>query len=207
MTDAFRSSSGPAQAPTSACDGSLLQRARAGNETAATQIYLRYAGRLQRLVRAHCSPALARRVDVDDIVQSVFSRFFLGVRQGRFVVPPGEELWQILLVIALNQIRAHGNYHRAAKRDIRQTVGAEELENNGRHGLKRDETSMVFLRLVIDETLERFPPPQQKMIVLRIEGYEVAEIAERTQSAKRSVERVLHDFRQQLDQVLHQDSQ
>src|SRR5262249_21906478 len=106
-------------------DHSLLLEARHGNEEAAAALFLRYAPRLRDLARACFSPDLARRLDTEDIVQSVFSAFFRGVNRGQYDVPAGEELWKLLVVIALNKIRAHGNYHRAARRDVRRTVGEQ----------------------------------------------------------------------------------
>ena len=90
-----------AEPPATPTDHSLLRRLRDGNDRAATEIYLRYAQRLRTLARARCSADLARRVDVDDIVQSVFSSFFRGVNGGYYDVPVGEELWKLLLVIGV----------------------------------------------------------------------------------------------------------
>src|SRR5438552_13597295 len=87
-------------------DQSLLRRLRGGNEDAATQLYLRYAQRLRSLIRARCSQQVQRRVEPDDLVQSVFRRFFRRVQQGDYDVPAGEELWGLFLVITLNRIRA-----------------------------------------------------------------------------------------------------
>src|SRR4051794_32382269 len=115
----------PSQSPQVAPDGSnlsdrsLLARLRGGQQDAATELYLRYAQRLRALVRARCSSQLARRLEPDDIVQSVFRRFFRRVLQGDYDVPPGEELWGLLLVIALNKIRTEETFHRAGKRDVR----------------------------------------------------------------------------------------
>src|SRR5438552_8878789 len=100
-------------------DRSLLARLRGGQQDAATELYLRYAQRLRALVRSRCSSQLARRVEPDDIVQSVFRRFFRRVLQGDYDVPPGEELWGLLLVIALNKTRTEQSFHRAGKRHIR----------------------------------------------------------------------------------------
>src|SRR5947209_3216932 len=83
-------------------DHSLLRRFREGSEDAATQLYLRYANRVYRLARAQCPADLARRIDADDIVQSVFSSLFRRARRGDYDVPAGEELWKLLLVITLN---------------------------------------------------------------------------------------------------------
>lgn len=186
-------------------DSSLLRRLRHGNQDAATQLYLRYADRLRILARAECSPDLARRVDVDDIVQSVFSSFFRGVGQGYYVVPHGDELWKLFLVIALNKIRAKGAYHRAAKRDIRMTTGGEFLNDWSPSGHEASETAHTFLKMVIDEALGDLPASQQQMIRLRIEGYEVADIAIQAQRSKRTVERVLQEFRNRLAAILEAD--
>src|SRR5947209_3466676 len=117
----------PPPAP-QASDHSLLRRFRRGSQDAATQLYLRYVHRLRALVRANCSTALTRRLEPEDIVQSVFRRFFGRVVQGDYDVPPGEELWGLFLVIALNKIRAEEAFHRAGKRDMRLTIADDEAE-------------------------------------------------------------------------------
>jgi RNA polymerase sigma-70 factor (ECF subfamily) len=185
----------------------LLRHIRAGSRDAATELYLRYADRLRYLALAESSPDLARKEDPEDIVQSVFTSFFRGVGLGYYTVPAGEELWKLLLVIALNKIRAKGAFHRAAKRDVRRTLGSEFLDKVGLSLVTADETAVVIIQLVIDETLADMPEPQQEMVRLRIEGYEVAEIAERTQRSKRTVERVLQEFRAKLARLLDCDQQ
>lgn len=183
-------------------DRSLLQRLRKGNEDAATQLYLRYVHRLRALTQAQCSTELARLVDAEDIVQSIFGSFFRGASQGYYEVPAGEELWKLFLVISLNKIRAKGNYHRAAKRDVRLTLyGEGALDQVGTRG-KRNEDDLAFLRLSIAEALDRLSPQHKEMVTLRIEGYDVAEIAERTGRSHRTVERILQQARQRLTGLL-----
>jgi RNA polymerase sigma-70 factor (ECF subfamily) len=178
-----------------------LRRLRQGNQDAATQLYLRYADRVRGVARAATSADLGRRLDADDIVQSVFSSFFRGVGQGYYSIPAGDELWKLLLVIALNKIRAKGAYHRAAKRDVRLTAGPEFLDQ-GRQPGHGDDIAYTFLKIVIDEAMDALPEHQRQMVQLRIEGYEVAEIATRTQRSKRTVERVLQEFRTRLAEML-----
>jgi RNA polymerase sigma-70 factor (ECF subfamily) len=186
-------------------DRSLLRRFRHGSEDAATQLYLRYAHRLRALARAKSSPDLAGRFDPDDVVQSVFGSFFRGASKGLYDVPAGEELWNLFLVIALNKIRAKGAYHRAAKRDVRQTAGLEDLESLPVPNAEQNEESLVLLQMVVNEVLDRFHPMQRRMIELRIEGQEVADIAQLTARSKRTVERVLHDFRNNLAALLREE--
>jgi RNA polymerase sigma-70 factor (ECF subfamily) len=187
-----------------ASDHSLLERYRRGSEDAATQIYLRYAHRLRGLARTQVSADLARRVDLDDIVQSVFRSFFRRASTGYYNVPAGEELWKLFLVIALHKIRNQGTFHRAAKRDVRRTGGGTSLDRDLGSKADRNHQSLAFLQLVIDEALAKLLPHHKQMIELRIEGLEVAEIAARTGRSKRTVERVLQEARARLKDLLHE---
>jgi RNA polymerase sigma-70 factor (ECF subfamily) len=186
-------------------DHSLLRRFRRGSQDAATQLYLRYVHRLRALVRANCSTALTRRLEAEDIVQSVFRRFFRRVLQGDYDVPPGEELWGLFLVIALNKIRAEEVFHRAAKRDLRLTVSDGEADRLLAAQPGGDEVAYATLQLAVEEALERFPPQQRLMVELRIHGHEVAEIARQTGRSKRSVERALQEVRAGLRTLLQEE--
>jgi RNA polymerase sigma-70 factor (ECF subfamily) len=188
-----------------ASDCSLLRRLQHGEFDAFTQLYVRYAERLHALAMAQSSPELARRVDPEDIVQSVFRTFFRRAVQGHYSVPDGEEIWKLLLVIALNKVRAAGAFHRAAKRDVRMTTGGVAFERALESEPGRDEAALRVLQLVIDELLAEMPTPHRQIIELRIESYEVAEIAEKVQRSKRSVERVLQDFRKRLEALIPED--
>jgi RNA polymerase sigma-70 factor (ECF subfamily) len=191
--------------PERVSDGSLLRRFQGGQHDASTELYLRYAERLHALVVAQSSKDLARIVDAEEIVQSVFRTFFRRASHGHYSVPEGEEIWKLLLVIALNKVRAAGAYHRAAKRDVRQTVGGEAFDRAMESERGRDDGALSILKLVIDELLEGIPAANRRMIELRIEGYEVAEISERVRRSKRTVERVLQGFRSRLEALIHED--
>lgn len=186
-------------------DHSLLRRFRRGQDDGPTLLYLRYAKRLHALVTAQGAPRLAAIVDSEDIVQSVFRTFFRRAAEGQYDVPEGEEIWKLLLVIALNKVRAVGDYHRAARRDVRRTSGgaAFDLAIDADGG--RDEGALTLLRLVIDELLDALPAGHRPIVELRVEGYEVAEIADRVRRSKRTVERVLQEFRQRLYSQIQED--
>jgi RNA polymerase sigma factor (sigma-70 family) len=184
-------------------DHQLLEDLRQGNRDAATSLYERYADRLRQLIRSKCSAALARRLDADDILQSVFHAFFKGAKGGCYQVPAGEEIWPLLLVIALNKIRTQGSFHRAAKRDVRLTCGLDESKSLKRAVLDLEAPESVpFMQMVADEALERIPQNQREIIELRMAGYEVEEIAQLVGRSKRTVERILQSCRQLLSQIL-----
>jgi RNA polymerase sigma-70 factor (ECF subfamily) len=179
-------------------DRSLLVRLRGGHQDAATELYLRYAQRLRSLIRARCSTQLSRRLEPDDIVQSVFRRFFGKVLQGDYDVPPGEELWGLLLVIALNKIRTEEAFHRAGKRDVRLSAQPSDLAALA----SPHNEDAAHLQLCVEDALAQLPEHFRQMVELRIQGHEVAEIAEKTGRSKRTVERILHDVRERLRELL-----
>ena len=187
-----------APAPSSPSDRSLLVRLRGGQQDAATELYLRYAQRLRALVRARCSSQLARRLEPDDIVQSVFRRFFRRVLQGDYDVPPGEELWGLLLVIALNKIRTEETFHRAGKRDVRLSAQPADPAVLESHAV--DDSAL--LEVCVNDVLGQLPESYRELVELRIQGHEVAELAARTGRSKRTVERILQDVRVRLRQLL-----
>jgi RNA polymerase sigma-70 factor (ECF subfamily) len=192
-----------ADADISPTDRELLERFQQGDREAAGQLYARYAGRLRSLTRRKSSAALACRLDPDDIVQSVFRNFFHAAREGGYEVPPGEDLWKLLLVIALNKIRARGTFHRAAKRDVRRT---RRIEGQDPYTLSKENRhsgmTAAFLKLAADEALGQLPPLQRQIVDLRMEGYQVHEIAKLTGRSLRTVERTLQHCRQQLTALL-----
>ena len=178
-------------------DRSLLRRLRHGEESAATTLYLKYARRLLALAQAKTSTDLAAREEADDIVQSVFKSFFRKASAGLYDVPAGEELWNLLLVITINKIRAKGNYHRAAKRDMRLAAGEQPLEAVASDEAGND-VAMAELQMVIDGILKDLPDKSAEIVELRIAGHEVNDIVARVKRSKRTVERVLQDFRERL---------
>lgn len=194
-----------AETPTSLTarsDHSLLRRIRDGEQDAATALYLRYAQRIEALAKAKTSAALSARIDPEDVVQSVFRTFFRRAFEGHYEVPDGDELWKLLLVISLNKIRTLASFHRAAKRNVSATVTLERFDFLAGGRVRSEEDALRILEMIIEETLINMPPAQRDMVRLRIDGHAVSEIASLTQRSKRSVERVLQQFRTRLGRLV-----
>src|SRR5262245_29821850 len=87
-------------------------------------VYYAFGERLLELANAEIGDKLGRHVDANDVVQSVFRTFIRRAEDNGGIegLPPGTDLWRLLLVITLNKIRRAGNYHRAAKRSVDRTV-------------------------------------------------------------------------------------
>ena len=135
--------------PPTSSDHTLMRRLKSGEEDAATALYLRYAHRIHKLAEAQLGSELGRRVDADDVVQSVFRTFFRRSRKGGYEVPEGEELWKLFLVISLNKIRSTAAYHRSAKRNVRNTSALGERDVAA--SASEEQEGYDRLKMVIDE--------------------------------------------------------
>ena len=200
MVVVLSTSNNDANAPVS--DKTLLRQLREGHNDAATELYVRYASRLLALARNQTSSHLATRFDPEDVVQSVFRTFFRRATAGLYDVPAGEQLWQLLLVLALNKVRGLAIYHRAQKRDAAKTL---PIENLGHPSQTDDDTPLQILTMVVDELLAEYSESQQQIVRLRIEGHTIGQIAEKTQRSQRTVERVMQEFRQRLSELIDGD--
>jgi RNA polymerase sigma-70 factor, ECF subfamily len=182
--------------PPSATDGSLLRRLADGQDTAAAALFRRYADRIRALARAKLPTHLTPRTDPEDVVQSVFRVFFESARKGLYQVPDGQTLWNLLGVVTVNKVRALHTHHAAARRDARLTVA---------WGPEADvpcEGETDLLEIAVRDVLEQLPTAERAAVELRLEGYEVAEIAGRVGRSKRAVERSLQKARERLTELM-----
>jgi RNA polymerase sigma factor (sigma-70 family) len=145
----------------------LLDRIRAGDQGAATELVRRYEPALRRAVRLRLrDPRLRRVLDSSDVCQAVLLRFFVCAAEGRFTPETPEEVLKLLATLARNQVVNEALRQRAARRDCRRTTGtgpeqweapapgsspsqhvaAAELMEKARHVLGPDEWRVVQLR-------------------------------------------------------------
>ncbi len=181
----------------------LVAQFRNGDQKAADQLYHRFAGRLRQLAHAKFSKLLRSRLDADDIVQSVFRRFFEATGNGNYDCPTDEELWSVLLVITLNRLRTEEVFQRAGKRDVRRNVNMDAL--NELTSFSHSSFASSLLREGVEEALKTLPEHFGRVIKLRLEGLEVAEIAQQVGRSKRTVERILQEALVQLRTRLLQE--
>ncbi len=177
-----------------ASDKSLLEQIGEGDQGAATEVFARHSPRLLAMAKTRLSKILSTRVDPDDIIQSTFKSFFRRAGNGGYLAPESGDLFNLLIVIAMRKVNAKADYHQAATRDVRTTRSADEyIYQTG-----NDESKLRELCLTIEDVCQEFSEVQRYIISLRLEGFSVAEISEKSQRSKRTVERELQQFRQKL---------
>jgi RNA polymerase sigma-70 factor (ECF subfamily) len=75
----------------------LVNQLRKKDGDAARKIYERFAGRLIRLAQKNMSRKLQRKVDPEDVAQSVLKSGILRLRDGHFDVGDWDGLWGLMV--------------------------------------------------------------------------------------------------------------
>ncbi len=176
----------------------LLERVRAGDEEAARQLYDANIDRLLPLVRRRLSQRLARRVDPEDIVQSVFRTFFHRVKEGQFRIADTDSLTRLLMRITVRKTLHQVAYHLAAKRDPRLEASSEagtELDLAQLLTLPpTDEAALIFLDQ-FEHFLAALRPEDRRILELRLAGRTNEEVAQQLGTYDRRVRRVIEQVR------------
>jgi RNA polymerase sigma-70 factor (ECF subfamily) len=155
----------------------LLDRVRAGDQRAATELVRRYEPALRRLVRLRLRDRQLRRfLDSSDICQAVLLRFFVRVATGRYELETPEQLLKLLATLARNQVINEALQQRAAKRDCRRVAaaGAEEWEAVAPGSSPSQHVSGEEL---LEKARRVLGPDEWRLLQLRQEGREWADIA------------------------------
>ncbi len=169
-------------------------------EEAARQLWLVFAERLGAIVRRRLDPRLRRRVGVEDLVQSLFASFFAAPppRDGR--TRSREDLWRLLVHIAVCKVANAADWNRAQRRDVFRErpfpsagPGTEAWEPED-FRLAGPEAEVVA-REEFDRLLRILPEDFQQVFALRLEGYTNAEIAAEIGRVERTVELKLRAIR------------
>ncbi len=180
----------------------LIDRFRSGDQAAAKELFDRYVARLIGLVHGRMSRKLGRRLDPEDIVQSTFRSFFSGVQGDKFTFDEPGDLWRLLTVMALNKLRHKAEFHTAGKRGM---AAEQSMHASSSDGQQRSNWELLAHEPLPDAAvavLEELAlltadldPVQAEMVTLRMEGYQLEEIAEMVQRSERTVRRVLEKIR------------
>jgi RNA polymerase sigma-70 factor (ECF subfamily) len=178
----------------------LLELLQAGDEQIAEQIFTAYAGRLLDLARLRISGRLARRIDPEDVVQSVFRTFFRRARAGGFTIEGEDSLCRILVGITARKALRQVAFQRAAKRN----PGLEQDSSSGEapdlYALEPTPDATVAFLDHLEHFLARLRPRDCSIVEMRMEGYSVEEIARKLELSDRHVRRVLKHVREIAEQ-------
>jgi RNA polymerase sigma-70 factor (ECF subfamily) len=182
----------------SADERALLELLRAGDQAAAEKVFHAYVRSLLNLARWHLSQRLARRVDPEDVVQSVFRTFFSRAKEGQFTVESQADLGKILVGITVRKALRQVALHTAAKRDCTQEVRSDEHSPSNlaqvRDVQPTPEAAVAFVDQ-LEHLFERLRPQDRKVLEMRLQNYSTLEIAQALGTSDRHVRRALEHIR------------
>ena len=181
----------------------LMARWKAGDEQAAAAIFDRYVNRLIGMARSMLSERMRRRVEPEDVVQSVYRSFFQKAEADRYVLEKTGDLWKLLATITVSKVRGQVEFHTAQKRGV---YTEESLNLGGSvYGLRpeavADQPRPEDAAAVIEEVhvvLERLDPLQKQIFELALQNKDVDEISSEVQRSARTVRRTLQQVRTDL---------
>ncbi|REJ93562.1 MAG: sigma-70 family RNA polymerase sigma factor [Planctomycetota bacterium] len=179
---------------------SFHHRLECDDSVAMRRLFEDYSQRLVRVASQNIHPALLKRFDGEDVVQSVFRTFFRRHGEGRLHVEHSQQLWRLLVTITLCKTRSHARRHTADRRDAK----AEEVIASDALLLEREASPEDALALweEIDVVLEGLPEKTGEILSRRLEGMNKSEIASDLNISRQTVHRLLNLLEERLAERL-----
>lgn len=183
---------------------SFQRRLQEGESAAVQKLFDDYSRRLIQLAGKNIHPALLKRFDGEDVVQSVFRTFFRRQEAGKFHVARAQQLWQLLVTLTLCKTRSHARKHTAEKRN----ASADRAIFDDNQMLDRQPSPEDALALweEIDVVLEGLPDRAAEIISMRLEGRNRSEIAAELNLSRQTIHRILKLIESRLEQRFEQFS-
>jgi RNA polymerase sigma factor (sigma-70 family) len=176
----------------------LLQKFRDGDERAAEQLFCRYVGRLTLLARSRLSPTLAVRTDPEDIVLSAYRSFFIGARDGKFILSRSGDLWRLLVSITLHKLYRHARTQTAEHRALAVWQFEATATNQPDFSREPSPDEAVALADELAALLSKLDPFARRVLELRLQDRSLAEISDNLGRCERTIRRTLATIRQRL---------
>ena len=159
----------------------------------------RYTERLLALAGRSLPDRIRRRVDPEDVVQSVYRSFFQRLREGRFSFDDSGDVWRLLAALTFQKATQATRFHQRQRRDVRRETPVEsDASDSGRATpLTQHEPGPEDLAILVEyleQLLARVPASYRDIIVHRLNGDSVEEITVKVKRSRRSVFRAMADL-------------
>lgn len=189
----------------------LMARLRAHDNEAAAQVLARFAHRLIALARSRLDALLRRKVDPEDVMQSVYRSFFGRFGRGEFDLETWDNLWSLLVLLTVRKCSRQAEHFHAARRDVRREADLTNADAESRPSdlVARAPTpaEAALFADTLEELLRGLDDRERRIVALSLEGQGPAEIATQVERTQRTVNRVLERVRRRLDRMHESDAE
>jgi RNA polymerase sigma-70 factor (ECF subfamily) len=156
------------------------------------QLVARYSERLLGLARRQLPGCIRSRVDPEDVVQSVYRSFFHRLHQGQFAFEESHDLWRLLAAMTYRKASNVVKFHLRERRDSRREqplAPGQDLEE--RTEAEAGAADLELLVGCLEQLLGALSETRREIVVRRLEGEPIQDIARRVGCSRRTVHRVL----------------
>lgn len=170
----------------------LYQRWRSGDELAGKQLFAHYARELSKQAQSHISARLARRIDGEDVVQSVFRTFFRRDAIGEFTINSHVDMFRLLAKITARKTQTQARRHTSQMRDIA-AESPDSAPDWLLEAMDQDPGPAEAAELadLMQAILRGLPEAHGQILAMRLAGYSQTDIAAELGLARMTIHRVL----------------
>src|SRR5262249_49789864 len=153
----------------------LLVRVQQGDQAAAAEVFDLYKRRLLALARSQLDTGIRRKIDAEDVVQSVFRSYFQRQQEGSVTVKDWDHLWSLLAMITVRKCtnaRVHfTRKKRSANLEVTVEGGGDEALSSWQ-ALAREPTpeEAAMLADLIQRLVGSLPERDRRIVQLSLEG-------------------------------------
>jgi RNA polymerase sigma-70 factor, ECF subfamily len=173
-----------------------LTRVLSGEPGFERELVDRYTHRLLAFAHQQLPARVRRRTDPEDVVQSVYRSFFRRLNEGRFSFTESQDVWRLLAAMTFHKTRNLVIFHQRGCRDVRREVpldaggdsSAAPVELPARPPRSEDVDTMFEC---LEQLLTGLSDSHREIVVRRLEGDSIEEIARRVKRTRQTVSRVL----------------
>ena len=185
----------------------LLKDFEQGSKDAADKIFARYVERLVGLAQGRMSDKLGRRLDPEDVVQSVYRSFFCRARDGHFIIERSGDLWALLASMTVHKVAGAAQHHTQKKRSINKDAGVDNwsvyaTQHASRFAAEPTEADLVAVYEELEGVMSDLTDTQRKILEMRLQGSTRQSIADELEICERTVRRFLGKIKTKLEERL-----
>jgi RNA polymerase sigma-70 factor (ECF subfamily) len=164
-------------------------------------VFERFTRRLIGLARTQLDAQFRHKIDLEDVVQSVYKSFFIRYGEGALAAEGWDGLWGLLTCITVRKCADRVRYHLAARRDLGREVSAAAVAEPWREAVGREPTpdEAAVLAETVEQLLRGLNDDERSTVELSLQGYSTQEIGATLGRAERSVRRLRERVRKQLE--------
>lgn len=187
---------------------SFVDGLRQGHPEACHRFWDDFGEAMKRLADRRISPSMQRRVDSEDVVQSVCRTFFRRAHEGEFLVEDQNSLWRLLCAITVAKTRMHIRHHKRQRRDVSCEQHLDTVQSDGNSvvpELSSEETQPDEQAAFADQfrhLMQQLDEEETQVLELRLQQATNAEIAEKLRCSERTVRRILERVKGRLEEEM-----